>query len=238
MPINPSKRKDFICPNCKKAFSAPYWRWKRVKNIYCSAKCAKHKIVKQCDWCKKQFKKAPSAIKAHNFCCRKCCGAWQSANNVHSVPRSQVVITCATCGKNFERQPNQIKRNKLQYCSRSCFAEGHRIRMSGDKNPAWRGGREQYYGVNWNNIAEQIRKRDKFQCVRCNLPQTMLTKKLHVHHIKPLRDFNRDFQKANVSENLVSLCPRCHKFLEWHEELAKDFYDALVTTNQSAPAQS
>ena len=106
--------------------------------------------------------------------------------------------------------------------------------MRGDKNPAWRGGHEPYYGTDWKNIAEEIRKRDKFQCLRCNIPQTMLQKKLHVHHIKPLRDFNRDYQMANVSENLMSLCPRCHKFLEWHEELAQDFYDSLLTTNQYA----
>ena len=203
------------CSGCKKVFDRPLWHAKRKGKRYCSRDCQFPKVYIACFLCKKKRRISPSAKREKNFCSKSCSAKWGAKINPRKTRKN---IFCTTCGKQFERQPNQIARVKHNYCSKKCFYERHKINMSGDKNPAWRGGYEPYYGSDWNVTSEQIRKRDKFRCVRCNLPQTLLTKKLHVHHIKPLRDFNRDFEKANAPENLVSLCPRCHKLLEWHEE--------------------
>lgn len=208
--------KQINCPTCNKLFIVPDWRLKRAKNTYCSAKCAKYRISLTCDQCGKNIIKAPSAIKDHNFCSRSCSSRWHAIRGQSGNPFSQVSIKCYTCGKEFMRQPNQIKRNKHQYCSKKCFYKAHEINMGGDKNPVWRGGFDPYYGPNWKRQSYEARKRDNFTCQRCGILEDKLSKKLHVHHIKPLREFNRDFKKANAIGNLISLCPGCHTFLEWH----------------------
>lgn len=213
------------CARCNREIQIAPWRIKKSesKNFYCSRRCQHPPTLCSCDWCKKEFRKSPSAIKVHNFCCQKCCHAWQGENGIVRRPYAQLEVTCATCGKVFMRQRHAVKRLKKQYCSKKCFYIAHQGNMSGSKNPAWRGGLEPYYGPNWKRQARRARARDNHRCQRCNVSEIELGKKLHVHHIVPLREFNRNFRKANALANLVSLCPSCHKFLEWHEDQMNQF---------------
>lgn len=172
-----------------------------------------------CDWCGKERRISPSARRPHNFCDRKCCRAWQGANEMVAKPQ-RIEVPCFTCGKLMSRQRNQIERVAESFCSRKCFAEAHRARMGGDRNPAWRGGFDPYYGPTWKETAAKVRERDGNRCVRCGAESKRGGRALEVHHKRPLREFRRDFAAANHPDNLVTLCGSCHRSVEWRENLS------------------
>ena len=74
-----------------------------------------------------------------------------------------VTVTCAVCGKTFEKRACWAKRTQMHYCSRQCngvhrgqewkthaykgrqnwteaSAQSYRGKMTGEQNPAWKGG--------------------------------------------------------------------------------------------------
>ena len=82
------------------------------------------------------------------------------------------------------------------------------------------------YGPEWNKIRERVRARDGYKCQVCG---TLESGRQHdVHHKIPFRASlgslkspdlsakSRDFalQQANRLENLITLCPSCHKQTE------------------------
>ena len=64
------------------------------------------------------------------------------------------------------------------------------------------------YGKAWDALTKQIRERDGNHCRSCGIAG-----ELEVHHIIPFRKF-ADANEANQSDNLISLCPRCHHLAE------------------------
>lgn len=82
---------------------------------------------------------------------------------------------------------------------RGCFMAE---RMSGDKNPNWKGGR-----ISSKGNFEQV-KREHFSGVQfCALCGT--TKNIHIHHIIPYR-----LTQDNSVDNLIPLCASHHKKIE------------------------
>lgn len=84
------------------------------------------------------------------------------------------------------------------------------------------------YGPDWKSIREQVRKRDEYKCQVCGTPEGPSTadldvsylsprlraKRQHeVHHKVPFRAFTSR-EEANRLENLITLCPSCHKQVE------------------------
>lgn len=205
------------CARCGKELKRAPWHADRPGNNYCSKECQSATKIINCEMCDKERVIPLSAEKEHNFCSRSCASRWQKVNGL-GRQSTKVKFNCPICQTEFYRQPNQIKRVKNQYCSKKCFYEAHQITMGGKNNPAWRGGFDPYYGPNWKRQAYEARKRDGFKCRRCGILESDLSKKLHVHHIIPLREFNRDFKRANAIGNLMSLCPSCHKTLEWNPD--------------------
>lgn len=67
---------------------------------------------------------------------------------------------------------------------------------------------ENNYGPKWKELSEQICQRENYRCRNCGANGD-----LEVHHIIPFRRFD-DADAANDPENLVALCPRCHKLAE------------------------
>ena len=88
--------------------------------------------------------------------------------------------------------------------------------MSGDKNPAWRGGREPYYGGNWDR---QQRQRGSEISIHANAvaSQKIRWGKLQRPPYYTSCRFSKRFLRANALWNLISLCSSCHKYLEWHK---------------------
>jgi len=67
-----------------------------------------------------------------------------------------------------------------------------------------------YYGKNWDVLSANIRERDANKCRNCGV-----SGELDVHHIIPFKRFE-DETEANDPDNLISLCPRCHRLAELH----------------------
>ena len=67
------------------------------------------------------------------------------------------------------------------------------------------------YGIDWKSIRREVRERDGKMCRHCGLSEN--GNQHHVHHKVPFRLFeNRD--QANLSDNLITLCPKCHQQAE------------------------
>jgi len=109
------------------------------------------------------------------------------------------------------------------YCSRDCMTADYRLRMSGDGNPAWRGGKWKYKGRGWTAIAAAIIERDG-RCGDCGG-----TRDLVAHHRIPQR-FYVSLDAANTDDNLVALCHDCHVKRPEHYwiELPAEHFDVAL----------
>jgi DEAD/DEAH box helicase domain-containing protein len=74
------------------------------------------------------------------------------------------------------------------------------------------------YGPNWDEQREAARQRDDQRCRQCGARER--GRRHDVHHIRPFREFgyvrgqNDNYIQANVLENLITLCPTCHRRAE------------------------
>ncbi|RIL05105.1 hypothetical protein DCC79_16290 [bacterium] len=74
-------------------------------------------------------------------------------------------------------------------------------------------------GPSWREQAARARARDGFRCRMCDAPERD-GRSHDVHHIRPFRQFgwvkgeNERYREANVLENLITLCPGCHRTAE------------------------
>ena len=74
----------------------------------------------------------------------------------------------------------------------------------------WHAGQNDY-GSGWDELRRRVINRDWHRCQVCGTSDAL--RPLHVHHIQPFRSFtNREI--ANQIENLVTLCPTCHRQAE------------------------
>lgn len=108
-------------------------------------------------------------------------------------------VNCATCGKEIDKSPSQMKRSKTgnYYCSRSCSnSMNNKLFKSGENHPNYKTGEATY-----RNIIQE----DSI-CERCGFDNI---KALEVHH----KDRNRH---NNKRENLEILCANCHMIEHKH----------------------
>lgn len=89
---------------------------------------------------------------------------------------------------------------------------------AGERNGNWKGGWEEYYGPNWEYNRNATRRRDNYRCRRCGVTEEEMGRQCDVHHLKPFRTFNNDYEKANALPNLISCCPDCHTYIERHPQ--------------------
>jgi DEAD/DEAH box helicase domain-containing protein len=75
---------------------------------------------------------------------------------------------------------------------------------------AWSSDPNQY-GSNWKIQRERARSRDKYQCQICGIVEK--DRSHDVHHITPFRYFQSEVL-ANQLDNLITLCPSCHRKAE------------------------
>jgi DEAD/DEAH box helicase domain-containing protein len=73
------------------------------------------------------------------------------------------------------------------------------------------------YGPEWMKIRLRVRTRDGFRCQVCGRPEA--GREHDVHHKVPFRLFRDDAgrinrERANHFDNLVTLCPECHRKAE------------------------
>lgn len=81
------------------------------------------------------------------------------------------------------------------------------------------------YGPNWQEQRRKALERDNYRCRTCGAAAdeeegATRGRSLHVHHLRPFRDFgyvpqrNEQYVQANRLENLITLCPTCHRRAE------------------------
>ncbi|WAB25259.1 HNH nuclease [Lysinibacillus phage vB_LfM_LysYB2] len=109
---------------------------------------------------------------------------------------------------------NDVKGKQRKYCSYSC-ASTHRIALgtnsvvqSGELNNAYKDGST----AHWRKMSAETFERDVCCCVKCKKDLSTDTK-YGIHHIIPRRLFD-DFLEADVLNNLVTLCNKCHRQIE------------------------
>jgi hypothetical protein len=114
---------------------------------YCSKTCQydrnKEDMTRACAHCGQMFSSPPSH--AHVLTCSTECG-YQIRESANAV--DWIKCQCAKCGKEFEEPPSIAKIKR--YCSPECSStdpvrlQEMSQRVSGDKNPSWKGGVTQY----------------------------------------------------------------------------------------------
>lgn len=218
------------CSQCGTTFRKQPHEIQEYENHFCSDKChAKWrsgltgkdsprwnggKPSWVCTNCEKKFQKYKSQLTTPErpFCSEDCHSDWYSGRKIESQ-RKRVTVSCDYCNSEVERRKCRVGRSDSVYCSRGCANQGHSERVSGDGNPRWVGGYQDYYGESWPKQRDKARKRDNYTCQRCEVDESDLGHELSVHHKIPFREFD-DHKKANKLSNLISLCPVCHGKVE------------------------
>lgn len=157
-------------------------------------------IDRRCPMCRKLFKVSESRLKHGRGI--HCSAACQYAANRNKLSKP-ILAVCIGCGGSFETCPSKLRQAKGagKFCSRPC-----RDRYwVGPLNPNWQGaGRIYARGPHWQKIKRAIVSRDQV-CQHCGTDG-----QLHVHHAIPFRMFD-NADEANHPNNLIALCPPCHR---------------------------
>lgn len=83
--------------------------------------------------------------------------------------------------------------------------------------------------VSWTRQSRKIREMDGYECVSCGMiseeQQDEFGTELPVHHIIP-KQFLEAEENKHATENLVTLCSRCHK--EWEHLTPRELFKRAV----------
>ena len=94
------------------------------------------------------------------------------------------------------------------------------------------------YGPEWPRLRERVRARDGYRCQVCGRPEA--AKQHDVHHKIPFRTFRDEHasiirEQANRMENLVTLCPECHRKAEQNVRVRSGLAGLGSVLGQLAP---
>lgn len=220
------------CARCGTAFHAEH------EKKYCSEDCLDEAVSfegednpnycggmksAECDLCDSRFEYYPS--EKPGLYCETCVRTeeWRHERDISGRrnPRlsgGEVDVECDECGTTFRRNESAITSENV-FCSRECQYDWLSEAFAGDGHPNWRGGVEANYGPGWRRVRERALERDDHRCVLCGTTEDELGRNPDVHHVVPVRRFvetpvttERD---AHYLENVVSLCPGCHRRAEF-----------------------
>jgi hypothetical protein len=212
----------FTCKYCKISFEKDMSKRSPLRGDYqfCSVSCRnksrsnpdkKQEFI--CQECGKTFIEWAYRTPTH---CSKRCASHSSKGHPKPTLRVDafhVIQSCQNCGKDYQTNRIQVALRAGKFCSKDCKYAARSLAMRGDKNKLWRGGQlPGYRGENWHSQSRKARKRDSYTCQDCG--KRYGETRTDVHHIKPYRDFNGDFESANRLENLIVLCRQCHVDIE------------------------
>lgn len=146
----------------------------------------------------------------YHFCSKECEYEWKRENQSgkdHPDWEGKSLQTCSWCGDDYRDKSGNYKHTNRTFCSMDCFSKWCQNERVGENHPSWKGGYEGYYGPSWSQNRRKALKRDNHTCQSCKSDSD-----LHVHHIRPFREFGLENHKiANRLNNLITLCEPCHK---------------------------
>jgi DEAD/DEAH box helicase domain-containing protein len=114
-------------------------------------------------------------------------------------------------GQILDVEPLQLPSTELRTVAYWLTIQNETIDFLRDQR-LWSGDQNDY-GKDWPRIRDLVRKRDHYTCQGCGRVEQPGIPQFHVHHKMPLRTFT-DLALANRLDNLVTLCPTCHKNAE------------------------
>jgi hypothetical protein len=127
-------------------------------------------------------------------------------------------IDCDSRGTTFERQPGNIEGEHV-FCGRDCQYEWLSEEFTGEGHPNWAGGGMPNYRGDWREVRRKALERDDRTCVACGANHEELGRNPDVHHTVPVRAYadsrGRDREDAHRLDNVVCLCPSCHRRAEF-----------------------
>ena len=88
------------------------------------------------------------------------------------------------------------------------------------------------YGPGWNRLREVVRARDGYRCQVCGAPEN--GRQHDVHHKIPFRAFP-SAADANRMDNLITLCPACHRQAEQNVRMRSGLSGLGTVLGQLAP---
>ena len=142
----------------------------------------------------------------HNICplCKQ--KAREERNKIHTVE-----LQCAYCNKTFTRAKSKLENSKsgLYFCCREHKDLAQRL----DSGEKFNKIRPEQYGIILTDYREAAFRKYKHKCAICNWDEDEDV--LEVHHI------NYNHQDNNI-DNLIILCPICHKKLTTGKYQIKD----------------
>lgn len=200
----------FTCEYCGKQFEDQKSR-RKYEHVFCSYECmnaAKNGYVELvCETCGKQFKRKKTNLKKHHYCSVECC---------HNRRPLVSEYTCEICGKPFTRHTRNANQHKQgNFCSHKCHGEWISRHRRGSVVYNYRGGSIPERGRNWHHQKKLTLERDGYRCQCCGVKVGKKRYDYGIHHIKPYREFNGNYEAANQLTNLVTLCRKCHNKIEF-----------------------
>jgi len=226
---------ELECEHCGDDFEVK--RARKDTARFCSQECmgawrAKNKsgensplwkdITAECAQCGDEFQTTNHDNERceRRFCSKDCYSQWMSENqhgeNHHQYDR--VTLECEECGSPFNVIPAvaEYRRN----CSQECRTKQMKREYSGENHPQYQGGHVEWRGPNWIDQREKALERDDYQCRRCGRDSDDIGRNPHVHHRLKIRFFKERYDEpewyelGNDLENLITLCPTCHRTFE------------------------
>ncbi len=88
------------------------------------------------------------------------------------------------------------------------------------------------YGSNWASIRNQVLARDLHHCQICGALE--IDRPHHVHHKIPFRNF-LNTNEANQLNNLITVCPNCHRRIEQAVHMRSGLAGAAYVLSNLAP---
>jgi DEAD/DEAH box helicase domain-containing protein len=88
------------------------------------------------------------------------------------------------------------------------------------------------YGPDWPRIRLAVRTRDGFRCQICGAPES--GREHDVHHKIPFKAFPSSLE-ANRPDNLITLCPSCHRKAEQNVRIRSGLAGLSYALSQLAP---
>lgn len=95
-------------------------------------------VDKTCVICNKVFQVKISHVGYRKTCSKKCMGVYQSVTR-KGQNRKRRTKYCIVCDEELEIKLSHADNHGI-YCSYECMAEDYKTRLSGYKNPHWKGG--------------------------------------------------------------------------------------------------
>jgi len=182
---------NFICLICKKSFFS-YNKKRKTCSKKCSAINQQSRIIRQCDFCKKNISRVPNELKYKNIFCDKVCQhKWQRQ---HKMRFFQLRNKKWCMEKYKEKSLKQIAEEIG--CGETIIYKYFKIHgiklnreqwISGDKHYLWKNGITPFYKMIRNrrkyfHWRQEVLKNNLLQCISCGS-----IKNLEVDHIKKLK---------------------------------------------------